>query len=98
MRWGRSLYGELRRPGRIEPKRLQTIAKVLWEITSVEELAGARQLREVRLDGDVVVVDVSPGWKRTSRLVDLLHGIDGVTGVVDTSGRPLAGSIEAAIV
>ena len=33
MRWGRSLYAELRRPGRIEPKRLQQITKVLWAIT-----------------------------------------------------------------
>ena len=98
MRWGRSLYTELRRPGRIEPKRLQTIGKVLWEITNNEELAGARQLREVRLDGDRVVVDASPGWKRTARLVDLLQGIDGVSGVVDTGGRPLRGTVEATAV
>lgn len=95
MRWGRSFATELRRPGRIEPKRLQTIGKVLWEITSHDELAQARQLRQIRLDGDTVVVDASPGWNRTARLVDLLDGIDGVNRVVDTRGRRLTGSIEA---
>lgn len=94
MRWGRSLYAELRRPGPIAPRRLQTIAKVLWEITNVEQLASARQLREVRLDGDVVVVDAAKSWSGTHRLVDVLDGIDGVSAVVDVSGQPLAGSID----
>lgn len=94
-RWGRSLWTELRRPGRIEPKRLQQIGRVLWAITRDETLAEAKQLRDVRLDGDVLVVDVTPGWKRTARLVDALDDIAGITVVSDTHGRPLAGSIAA---
>jgi hypothetical protein len=95
LRWGRSLYGELRRPGRIEPRRLQLIARVLWVITSNDELAKARQLREVRLDGNVLVLDTTPGWKRTARLVDELDDIPGIVRIVDQHGNVLAGTIGA---
>ena len=95
MRWGRSFYTELKKPGKIDPGRLQTIAKVLWEITGDVDLANAKQLRAVRLDGDKVVVDTSAGWKQVTRLVDLLDDIEGVNGVVDTKGNRLSGSIEA---
>lgn len=95
LRWGRSLWTELRRPGRIEPKRLQQIARVLWAVTRDETLADAKQLREVRLEGDVLVVDVAPGWKRTAHLVDVLDDIPGITAINDAKGRPLAGSIPA---
>jgi len=95
MRWGRSFYTELKKPGKIDPGRLQTIAKVLWEITGDDDLANAKQLRAVRLDGDKVVVDTSAGWKQVTRLVDLLDDIEGVNGVVDTKGNRLSGSIEA---
>lgn len=94
LRWGRSLYAELRRPGRIDPKRLQTIVRVLWAITREDELAGARQLREVRLDGNELVVDTVPGWKRTARLVDRLDDVPGIARIVDQNGNVLAGSIE----
>ena len=94
MRWGRSLYTELRRPGRIEPTRLRTIVRVLWAITSENDLANARQLREVRLDGNVLVVDTVPGWKRTARLVDELDEIPGIARIVDQNGDVLAGSID----
>ncbi len=97
MRWGRSLWTELRRPGRIEPKRLQQIGKVLWAITRDDTLAEAKELRDVRLDGDVLVVDVASGWQRTSRLVDALDRIPGITAVNDTHGRPLAGSIPVTV-
>ncbi len=93
LRWGRSLYVELRRPGRIEPRRLQLIARVLWVITSNNELAQARQLREVRLDGNVLVLDTAPGWKRTARLVDELDDIPGIVRIVDQHGMVLAGTI-----
>lgn len=93
LRWGRSLYAELRRPGRIEPRRLQLIARVLWAITSDDELAKARQLREVRLDGNVLVLDTTPGWKRTARLVDELDDIPGIARIVDQHGNLLAGTI-----
>ena len=95
LRWGRSLYAELRRPGRIDPKRLQTIVRVLWAITGEDDLASARQLREVRLAGNVLVVDTVPGWKRTARLVDELDEIPGIARIVDQDGNVLAGSIEA---
>ena len=95
MRWGRSLWTELRRPGRIEPRRLQQIGRVLWTITRDETLSSAGELREVRLEGDVLVVDTTPGWKRTSRLVDALVDISGITAINDSHGRPLAGSIDA---
>ena len=93
LRWGRSIYAELRRPGRIEPRRLQVIARVLWAITSNDELADARQLREVRLDGSVLVLDTTPGWKRTARLVDELDDIPGIVRIVDQHGDLLAGTI-----
>ncbi|MEO6571889.1 MAG: hypothetical protein ABIO83_10115 [Ilumatobacteraceae bacterium] len=98
MRWGRSLYTELRRPGRIEPRRVQQIARVLWNITSDDELANARQLREVRLDGDVLVVDAASGWKRTAKLVDALSDVPGITRIVDQQGKVLAGSIDTTAV
>lgn len=94
-RWGRSLWSELRRPGRIEPERVQQIARVLWAITSDESLSKSKQLREVRLDGDVLVVDATPGWKHTGRLVDALADIPGVTRIVDREGSVLAGTIRA---
>lgn len=93
LRWGRSLYSELRRPGRIEPRRLQLVARVLWAVTSNNELAKARQLREVRLDGNVLVLDTTPGWKRTARLVDELDDIPGIVRIVDQHGDVLAGTI-----
>ncbi len=94
LRWGRSLLAELRRPGRIDPGRLTLIAKVLWAITSDERLAGARQLRQVELDGDVLVVDARPRWRGRARLVEELSHIEGISGVVDATGRPLTGPID----
>ncbi len=94
-RWGRSMWSELRRPGRIEPERVQQIAKVLWAITSNDSLAKSKQLREVRLDGNVLVVDSAPGWKRTGELVDALTDIRGIDRIVDQTGRALSGTIPA---
>ena len=94
-RWGRSLMTELRRPGRIEPHRLQQIVKVLWAITGNEALSKSKQLREVRLEGNVLVVDATPGWKRTGELVDVLGDVPGVTRIVDRHGNVLAGTIPA---
>jgi hypothetical protein len=95
MRWGRSLWSELRRPARIEPGRLMLIGKVLYAITRDDHLAHSKQLRHVSLDGSTVVIDASPGWKGSARLVDELSGIDGVTAITDTRGAPLRGSIPA---
>lgn len=95
MRWGRSLWTELKRPGRIEPRRLQQIGRVLWTITRDETLSDARELREVRLEGDVLIVDTAPGWKRTSRLVDALDKVPGIIAINDARGQRLAGSINA---
>ncbi|NNE12648.1 MAG: hypothetical protein HKN41_10455 [Ilumatobacter sp.] len=95
MRWGRSLYIELRRPGRIEPRRLRQIAQVLWAITSEDDLARAGQLREVRIEGNRLVLDTVPGWKKTARLVDALDDVPGITQIVDQHGDVLAGSIDA---
>lgn len=97
-RWGRSFLGELRRPGRIEPKRLSLIGQVLWMITRDERLANARQLRHVRLDGSVLVVDTSSGWSGTARLVDGLSGIAGISSITDSKGRALQGSIPTTVV
>jgi hypothetical protein len=96
LRWGRSLYAEVSRPGPIAPRRLQQIGKVLWAITRDDTLSGARQLREVRLEGDVLVVDAKPGWKRQARLVDVLSDIPGITNITDPSGKPLVGTIDVA--
>lgn len=93
MRWGRSFWSELRQPTRIDPKRLALIGQVLWAITRDDRLAQARQLRHVSLDGTTLVVDASPGWKGTARLVDELGEIGGITAITDTGGHPLQGSI-----
>lgn len=95
LRWGRSFWDELRAPHRIEPARLVVIGKVLWAITRDDRLAQARQLRRVRLDGTTLVVDTTPGWKGTARLVDELDDISGITSITDGNGNLLAGSIPA---
>ncbi len=96
MRWGRSFWTELRKPGRIAPERLSTIGRVLWAITRDDELARARQLRQVRLEGNVLVVDAAPGWRGTARLVDELADVGGVAAITDARGNVLAGAIPAA--
>lgn len=93
LRWGRSFWVELRSPERIDPRRLSLIGRILWAITRDEQLANARQLRHVRLDGSTVVVDTVPGWIGTARLVDEIAQIPGVAGVVDQHGTRLAGTI-----
>ena len=93
LRWGRSFWTELRRPGVIEPARLTLIGRVLWVITREDELAKARQLKQVRLDGTTLVVDTVPGWRGTARLVDELDGVPGITSIVDARGNLLAGTI-----
>ncbi len=95
LRWGRSFWNELRQPTRIDPGRLMLIGKVLLAITRDDRLAQARQLRHVSLDGTTLVVDTSPGWKGTARLVDELSEIPGITAITDARGTPLAGSISA---
>lgn len=94
LRWGMSLWNELRAPHRIDPTRLMLIGKVLWAITREDQFANARQLRHVRLDGTTLVVDATPGWKGTARLVDELSEIEGISVIVDRRGTPLAGSVE----
>jgi hypothetical protein len=95
MRWGRSFWTELRKPGSIDSDRLRTIGSVLWAITRDDELAGAKQLRQVRLDGNVLVVDTAPGWRGTARLVDELDDVAGVSAITDTRGNVLAGTVSA---
>ena len=95
MRWGRSFWTELTQPGRVDPKRITLIGKVLWAITRDPELAGARQLKHVRLDADRLVIDATPRWKGRARLVDTLSEIDGIGSITDERGHVLAGSIDA---
>jgi hypothetical protein len=94
MRWGRSFWSELTRPGRIDPSRLSTISKVLWAITRDDELAKARQLRQIRLDGDELVIDASSRWRGRARLVDRLKSVEGIARIVDIDGRVIPGSIQ----
>lgn len=96
LRWGRSLWAELTRPGRIEPARLATIAQVLWKVTSDESLSRSKKLRGVRLDGDVLVLDTARGWRGTPVLVSRLHDVRGVSRVVDGSGVELRPAIDVA--
>jgi hypothetical protein len=93
LRWGRSFWTELRKPGVIEPARLTLIGRVLWTITRDDELAKAKQLRHVQLDGTTLIVDTSPGWRGTARLVDELDDVPGITRIVDAKGNLLAGTI-----
>ena len=94
MRWGRSFWTELTQAGRVDPKRVTLIGKVLWAITRDPELAGARQLKHVRLDDDRLVIDASPRWRGRARLVDALSGIEGVGAITDERGHVLSGSID----
>lgn len=98
MRWGRSFWNELRKPGWINPDRLVLIGKVLWTITSDDRLAHAKQLRQVRLEGSTLVVDAARGWKGMARLVDELSGIEGITAITDTHGKRLEGTIPTTVV
>jgi hypothetical protein len=93
LRWGRSFWTELRKPGVIEPARLTLIGRVLWTITRDDQLAKAKQLRHVQLDGTTLIVDTSPGWRGTARLVDELDDVPGITRIVDAKGNLLAGTI-----
>lgn len=88
-RWGRSIWTELTRGATIEPKRLATLAKVLWAITSDGELSKSPKLRRVRLDGDTVVVDMDRRWKHAERLVERLEEIEGVAAVRREDGPPI---------
>jgi len=69
------------------------IGRVLWAITREDQLAKARQLKQVRLDGTTLVVDTAPGWRGTARLVDELDDVPGITSIVDARGNLLAGTI-----
>jgi len=93
MRWGRSFWNELRRPEPIDRHRLTLIGRVLWAITRDHQLATARQLRHVTLEGSTLRVDAPPGWWGRARLVDEVSDIEGITAVTDYKGRPLEGSI-----
>jgi hypothetical protein len=95
LRWGRSLWSELKRPGFIDPSRLSLIARVLWTITRENDLAKAKQLRHVEIRGTTLIVDTAPGWKGTARLVDALDDIPGISAIADSNGRVLAGTIPA---
>jgi hypothetical protein len=81
LRWGRTLYLELASPRTISPRRLATIGKVLWAVTSDERIATSSKLRQVRLEGDTVVLDVAPNWDRTNELVERLLAVKGVNQV-----------------
>lgn len=93
LRWGRSFWNELRQPGWIDPGRLALIGRVLWTITRDDRLAHSRQLRHVSLDGTTLVVDATPGWRGTARLVDELADVPGIVAITDTHGNVLAGTI-----
>lgn len=93
LRWGRSFWTELRRPGRISPTRLAVIGRVLWTITREDQLAKAKQLRHVELVGSTLIIDTAPGWKGTARLVDELGDVGGITSITDSKGNVLAGTI-----
>jgi hypothetical protein len=96
LRWGRSLWAELTRPGRIEPSRLSTIAQVLWKIAGDESLSRSKKLRSVRLDGDVLVLDTARGWRGTPVLVSRLQDVSGIRRIVDSSGREVGPVIDVA--
>lgn len=85
LRWGRSLWNELQRPDKTSPKRLATITRVLVSITTDEELSGAKELREVRLVDDTIVLRVDPEWERVNRLSQRLLAIKGVDQVMTES-------------
>ncbi len=87
LRWGRSLWTELQNPDGISPSRLATIGRVLLAVTSDAEVSRAKELRQVRLDGDTVVLDVEPGWSRIGSLSDRLLEVKGVKQVMTEHGQ-----------
>ena len=96
LRWLRSLWAEIRSPRPLDYQRLRLLGRVLWAITRDDRFSTSEQLRRVQLDGDVVVVDASPGWSGRAHLADELQTIPGVAAVIDRAGRPLEASIVAA--
>jgi hypothetical protein len=81
LRWGRSIWTELRSPEPISPSRLKTLGTILWKVSQDSQLTNAAELRSVTLVGDVVEVDVDPSWRHTPRLVSELQAIPGVAEV-----------------
>ncbi len=86
-RWGRSLAAELQRPESISPQRLYTVTKVLAAVTSDEGLSGAKELKQVRIEGDTVVLRVDPNWSRVHHLSQRLLQIKGINQVLTEADR-----------
>lgn len=80
-RWGLSLYNEIAGSGKVDPARLQQIAQVLWNVSKDPKLGNAKELRAVRLVGNKIEADVEPDWVYTSRLVNRLSTVRGITDV-----------------
>ena len=80
MRWGRTLLSELT-GGSIDPSRTVRTGRVLASIAGEERLRNAPQLKQVRLDGDVVDLEVESGWTELPRVIDRVRRIKGITGV-----------------
>jgi hypothetical protein len=96
LRWGRTIWAELTRPGKIQPTRLALLGQILWVITSDESIARSKHLKAVRLDGDVLTLDTTRGWQGTPMLVARLGDVRGVSRIVDRSGRDLGTVIDVA--
>ncbi len=80
LRWVRTLASELT-GGSIDRSRTVLTGRVLASIAGEERLRNAPQLKQVRLDGDVVDLQVESGWTELPRVIDRVRRVKGVNGV-----------------
>jgi len=81
LRWGRSLWNELIGRGDLDPGRAARTGRVLMAIATEDRLRNAPELRQVTINGDVVDLEVTPGWSELPHVVDKVRRIKGVAGV-----------------
>jgi len=81
LRWGRTLLHELIGRDDVDPGRTLRTGRVLMAIAAEDRLRNAPQLRQVTINGDVVDLQVEPGWRELPHVVDKVSRVKGVTGV-----------------
>lgn len=79
--WWRTLRHELRREGKVDRRRLVTLATALARVTGDGRLSNAPELRRLTLDGDVLRADVDDNWARRGVLRATLGAVEGVNVV-----------------
>lgn len=87
LRWGRSLWNEATGRSEVDPGRALRTGRVLMAIATEDRLRNAPQLRQVTIHGDVVDLQVEPGWGDLPQVVDKVSRVKGVAGVTVNGGE-----------